>query len=83
MIGSLTAGGDDNAAKHKKAADLLAALDKRLIALPAAVLESQREQVLRVRHFWTDAHTALNAGDADAAWNLATKAKVLLDDFAK
>jgi hypothetical protein len=36
-----------------------------------------------VRHFLDQAQQALNSGDADGAMNLATKAKLLMDDLEK
>ncbi len=83
VVGALTAGDQGNPEVQKKAADLLAVLEKRMAALPPAVVDGQKEQVARVKQFWGEAHAALNAGDADGAWNLATKAKLLLDDLAK
>ena len=83
VVGALTAGDQGNPEVQRKAADLLGTLEKRVAALPSAVVDGQREQVARVKQFWGEAHSALMAGDADGAWNLATKAKLLLDDLAK
>ena len=82
VVGALTAGGEDSPGTKKKAAELLTALEKRVAALSKDVVNKQPEQVARVKFFWSQAHAALAAGDADGAWNLATKAKVLLDDVA-
>ncbi len=83
VIGSLTPGGNDVPQLRKQAAELIAALEKRLVSLPAEVKEKEKEQLLRVRNFERQAQTALDAGDSDGAVTLATKAKVLLDDLVK
>ena len=82
VVGALSAGGQDSPERHKQAADLLAALKKRLAGLSSDVAERQKTQVNRVRYFWDEANKALEAGDADGAWTLATKARVLLDEVA-
>ena len=82
VVGALSAGGQDSPEKHKQAADLLAALKKRLAGLSSDVADKQKSQVDQVRHFWDEANKALEAGDADGAWTLATKARVLLDEVA-
>ena len=83
VVGALSAGGEGSPEKHKQAEDLLTALEKRLAALPAAVVDAQKEQLARVKYFWGQATAALDAGDADGAFTLATKAKVLLDDVVQ
>ena len=83
VVGALSAGGEGSPEKHKQAEDLLTTLEKRLAALPAAVVEAQKEQLTRVKYFWGQAKAALSAGDADGAFSLATKAKVLLDDVVQ
>ena len=80
-IGALSAGGEDTPLQRQKTADFLAALDKRVAALPSATLQNQKEQVLRIRSFLEEARKALAGGDADGAMTLANKAKVLLDDL--
>ncbi len=83
VVGALSAGGEGSPEKRKQAEDLLTTLEKRLAALPLALVDAQKEQLTRVKHFWDEARAALNAGDSDGAFTLATKAKVLLDDVAK
>ena len=83
VVGALTAGDQGSPEMQRKASDLLGVLEKRVAGLSAAVLDAQKEQVARVKYFWGEAHGALVAGDADGAWNLATKAKLLLDDLVK
>ena len=83
VVGALSAGGEGSPEKQKQAEDLLTTLEKRLAALSPSVLDAQKEQVARVKNFWAEAKKALNAGDADGAFTLATKAKVLLDDVVQ
>ena len=83
VIGSLTAGGDAAPQEKQKAADAIAAAEKSLSAIPSATSDEQRESLNRVRTFIRQAQDALNSGDAEGATQLATKAKVLLDDLAK
>ena len=80
VIGELTAGGSQ---EQQKATELIAALDKRLANLSGALQEAQREQIVRVRYFSTQAKAAFYAGDADGAVTLAVKGKLLLDEVLK
>jgi hypothetical protein len=82
-IGTLTAAGSDTGANRKSASELLAANEKRLVGLSASVKDKQKDQVGRVRSFQAEGIKALRDGDSDAAMNLATKAKVLLDEMVK
>ena len=83
VVGALSGGGEGSPEKHKQAEDLLAALEKRLAALPGNVAEGEKAQLSRVKYFWGEAKSALLAGDAEGALTLATKAKVLLDDVVQ
>ena len=82
-IGALTPAGNDGPQQRKEAADLIAALGKRLEGLPADVKEKQKDQIVRVMNFRRQAQAALDAGDVDGGLTLATKAKLLLDDLVK
>ncbi len=82
-IGALTPGGEQVPELHQRAMELIVANDKRLSGLSADFKEKQKEQLIRVQNFQKQAQTALTAGDADGAYTLATKAKVLLDDLEK
>jgi hypothetical protein len=82
-IGALTAGGEATPETTQEASDLIASIEKRLNALPAASTEDQKAQINKVRNFWKDAQQALKSGDAEGAKTLATKAKLLLDDLEK
>ena len=83
VIGDLTTGGDAAPQSQQQARDLIASIGKRIAALPKKTLDGQKKQVSEVRHFLEQAEKALNTGDADGAMNLATKAKVLMDDLEK
>jgi hypothetical protein len=76
----LSAGGDSSP-KTPKAAELIAACERRLNDLPQDVAE-QQSQLRKVRLFLRQAKQALGTGDAEGAMTLATKANLLLDDLA-
>jgi len=80
-IGALTAGGDATPQTRQEATELIASNDKRLKALPASVVKSQRSQINKILNFQRQAQAALNTGDAEGAKTLATKAKLLLYDL--
>lgn len=82
-IGALTAGGEANPQTKQAASELIATIEKKLIAQPAQNSEEAKAQVNKVRNFWRDAQEALKSGDAEGAMTLATKAKLLLDDMEK
>jgi ribosomal protein S20 len=82
-IGELTAGGAANPQAQQEAADLIAAIEKRLNEMPAQTLRKQRTQISKIRNFWQQARDALNSGDIEGAKTLGTKAKLLLDDLDK
>jgi hypothetical protein len=82
-IGALTTGGDDAPQSQQEAQDLIASILKRIAALPAKTAAAQRRQIAQVRHFLDNAQKALDSGDAEGANNLATKAKLLMDELEK
>jgi hypothetical protein len=81
-IGSLTVG-DDSETQKRQAAEVIADNERRLRGLSADVIRAQESQLTQVRDFEKKAQAALNAGDANGALTLATKARVLLDDLLK
>jgi hypothetical protein len=83
VIGALTAGGDASPEKRQQAMEMIAGIERRLKALGTDVIEHQRTQVADVRNFVSKSRVALDSGDASGAMNLATKAKLLLDDLEK
>jgi hypothetical protein len=82
-IGSLSAGGESSPQSQQEAKDLIAAIKKRLAALPSKTANQQKDEVRQVNNFVKQAQQALDSGDADGAKNLATKAKLLMDDIEK
>ena len=82
-IGVLSIGGDAAPQSQQTARDLIVAIAKRIAALPSKIADARKEQVRQVRHFLDQAQQALNSGDAEGAMNLATKAKLLMDDLEK
>jgi hypothetical protein len=82
-IGALTSGGEANPRSQQEAADMIAANEKRLTALPAQIVEEQKAQISKVKNFQRQAQEALSSGDVEGAKTLATKAKLLLDDLSK
>jgi len=82
-IGALSSGGTAMPESQQQAKDLIAGIVRRIAALPAKTADAQKSQVRQVKQFLDQAQQALNSGDADGAKNLATKAKLLLDDLEK
>jgi type IV secretory pathway VirB10-like protein len=82
-IGTLSTGGDPTPQSQHLAQDIISSIQRRISALSAKAAESQKKQVRQVRHFLDQAQQALNSGDAEGAENLATKARLLMDDLEK
>jgi len=82
-IGTLSAGGDSTPQSQQQAQDLIAAILKRIAALPAKTADAKKTQIKQIRNFVDQAQQALSSGDPDGARNLATKAKLLLDELEK
>jgi hypothetical protein len=82
-LGSLSTGEDASPARRQQAMDLLAVLDKRLKAVPEALAQKHEKQIAQVKNFVRQSKLALDSGDPDGAINLATKARLLLDDLGK
>ena len=83
LIGALTPGGSDAPQRQREAQDLISVLERRVTALPQKIKDDLKVQLMQVRNFQKDAQSSLNAGDAEGALTLATKAKLLLDDLVK
>ncbi len=83
-LGALTPGGGDQSPRaRQEAADLIAATEKRINALPKDTAKGQAAQINKVRNFLREAQSALRSGDAEGARTLAMKGKLLLDDVEK
>jgi hypothetical protein len=82
-IGALSTGGDAVPQSQQEARDLIASIFKRIAALSSDIANAQKQQVKQIHNFLDQAQKALNSGDAEGAKNLATKARVLMDDLEK
>jgi hypothetical protein len=82
-IGALSNGGESTPQSQQQTRDLIAAIRKRLAALPARTAGQQKNEVSQVNRFLKQAQQALDSGDAEGANNLAVKAKLLMDDVEK
>ena len=82
-IGMLSTGDDDPSLGQQQVRDLIASIVKRIAALPSSVANAQKSQIKQVKNFLDQADKALNSGDTTGANNLATKARLLMDDLEK
>jgi uncharacterized phage infection (PIP) family protein YhgE len=82
-IGALSTGSDATPQGQQQVKDLIASIVKRIAALPAKTADDQKAQLRQVKQFLDQAQQALTSGDAEGAKNLATKAKLLMDDVEK
>jgi len=82
-IGSLSNGGESTPQSQQQTKDLIAAIRRRLAALPARTASQQKSEISQVNRFLKQAQQALDSGDAEGANNLAVKAKLLMDDVEK
>jgi len=82
-IGALSSGGDSTPQSLQQTRDLIAAIKKRLAALSSKIASEQKAEISQVNRFLKQAQQALDSGDAEGAKNLATKAKLLMDDVEK
>ena len=82
-IGSLSTGGDASSQSQQQVRDLIVSIQKRITALPRSTASQQRSQLRQVTSFLKHAQQALDSGDAEGAFNLATKARLLMDDVEK
>jgi hypothetical protein len=82
-IGALSSGGDSGPQTLQQTRDLIAAIKKRVSALSSKIASQQKAEISQVNRFLKQAQQALDTGDAEGAKNLATKAKLLMDDVEK
>jgi hypothetical protein len=82
-IGSLSTGGEIAPQLQQQAKDMISSILKRIAALPARTADAQKKQIRQVRNFLDQARQAVESGDAQGAKNLATKARLLMDDLEK
>jgi hypothetical protein len=82
-LGELAPGGDTNPQQQQQVAGKIAAVEKRVNGLPAAVADREQKQIAKVKLFLKEANDALKSGDVEGARILATKADLLVDDVQK
>ena len=82
-LGTLSTGGDLAPQIQQQARDMISEILKRISALSAKTADAQKRQIRQVRHFLDQAQQALSSGDTEGAKNLATKARLLMDDLEK
>ena len=82
-IGSLSTGGEGDASNQQQVQDLIASIKKRIASLSSKVANGHKKEVRQVQNFLDQAQKALKSGDTDGATNLATKARLLMDDLEK
>jgi hypothetical protein len=71
-------------AEREKSNRLLRATEVNLKKLSARKLtEDEQTLVNQIQQFMGQSHAALNAGDLDQGYNLASKANVLSEEFNK
>jgi hypothetical protein len=82
-IGDLSTGSDAMPQVHQQTQDMITSIRRRIAALPQKTAQAQKKQISQVARFLDQAQQALNSGDAEAAQNLAIKARLLMDDLEK
>ena len=82
-IGSLSTGSDATPQIQQQAQEMISSIVKRISTLSSRTANTQRRELDKVRNFVKQAQQALNTGDTDGAKNLATKARLLMDDLEK
>ena len=82
-IGDLTSGSETMPQSQQQARDLIASILKRIATLPAKTVNAQKKELRDVHRFVEQAQQALTSGDSDGAINLASKARLLMDDLEK
>lgn len=81
-LGQLTTGGESgNGSLRRQTEILLRGQQRRVVALPSDVIARNSQQVQQVRLFLRQADEAWRKLDVEGAKNLATKAKLLLDEL--
>jgi hypothetical protein len=81
-IGELTAGSTEDSAETKReAVDLIQSSRKGVQGIKRALSSDETKTLAQINRFLDQAQKALDNGDSDGAYTLATKAKVLLDEL--
>ena len=83
-IGTLTIGDSAMGEKTKKeTADLINETEQGLNGIKRSLSTDEKSTAAQIRNYLKQAQQALDNGDTDGAHNLATRAKLLLDELTK
>ena len=83
-IGQLTIGDSALGEKTKKeTADLISETEQGLNGIKRSLSTDEKSIAAQIRNYLKQAQQALDNGDTDGAHNLATRAKLLLDELTK
>ena len=83
-IGQLTIGDSALGEKTKKeTADLINGTEQGLNGIKRSLSTDEKSTAAQIRNYLKQAQQALDNGDTDGAHNLATRAKLLLDELTK
>jgi hypothetical protein len=81
-IGQLTAGSTQDAGQSRhEASELIRTTQNGVTGIKRTLTADQNKIVLQIHSFLQQAQKALDNGDTDGAYTLATKARVLLDEL--
>lgn len=82
-LGVLSTGGNVSSESRNQAQSLLRSVHQRMDAIPLDIQNNRHDQYERIRNFVKQADDAWKNGDAEGTRNLATKARVLLDEIQR
>ncbi|MBS1813989.1 MAG: hypothetical protein JSS87_03840 [Acidobacteria bacterium] len=82
-LGVLSAGGEASAQTRNQVEGMLRSVQQRMNAVPVDVQATHHDQYERVRNFVKQAEDAWKGADVEGTRNLATKARVLLDEMQR
>lgn len=82
-LGVLSTGGNVSSESRNEAQSLLRSVHQRMDSLPLDVQNNHHDQFERVRNFVKQADDAWKSGDVEGTRNLATKARVLLNEIQR
>ena len=82
-LGVLSTGGEVSAQSRNEVEGLLRSVQQRMNRVPVDVQATHHDQFERVRNFVKQADDAWKGGDVEGTRNLATKARVLLDEMQR
>jgi outer membrane biosynthesis protein TonB len=80
-IGQLSSGDPSN--HRQETEDSLVSIEKTLNGINRSLSDTEQKTADHIREFLKEARQALTSGDVDGAYNLAAKAKVLLQELTQ